>query len=356
LSGKVHQDEILRIVHEAGDFKSACQQLINLANERGGEDNITVVIAQFSGAGLALPESEPLEPQSLARSPDTPTEINWRTGSATDQLNAQTEPVGDLSNISDSGATQPLRPPPAQSTPFTSKADRATTELTRNTDALDRREPTTLVFGPEDLNDDPHISPFSPVKTDPFGSRDTRPINPENLTPVLTRNQSGSKTDGQTPAAKGAQSNSKDGHSRRNYLILVGLMALGIGGLAVGVYAHFKQRAQARADQQKAELKIEIQNQKDGKIGGLRDRIAELNKRLEASDKPSLKKKRDISESLNRLSQRLDDIYKMSSDQLSDISQACEEIGKELNKIEEEINSEHGLLPSLETNREPIKI
>jgi protein phosphatase len=222
LSGKVHQDEILRIVHEAGDFKSACQQLINLANERGGEDNITVVIAQFSGAGLALPESEPTEPQSLARSPDTPTEINWRTGSATDQLNAQTAPVGDPPNISDAGATQPLRPPPAQSMPFTSKADRATTELSRNTDSLDRREPTTLVFGPEDLNDDPHVSPLSPVKTDPFGSRDTRPINPENLTPVLTKNQSGSKADGQTPAAKGAQSNSKDGHSRRNYLILVG--------------------------------------------------------------------------------------------------------------------------------------
>ena len=40
------------------DFKSACQRLINLANERGGEDNITVVIAQFSGSGLAVPESD----------------------------------------------------------------------------------------------------------------------------------------------------------------------------------------------------------------------------------------------------------------------------------------------------------
>ena len=84
--GKVHQDEIARIVHEARDFKSACQHLINLANERGGEDNITVVIAQFSGSGLALPESEQVEPQSLARSPDTPTEINWGGGASDNQL------------------------------------------------------------------------------------------------------------------------------------------------------------------------------------------------------------------------------------------------------------------------------
>jgi chromosome segregation ATPase len=103
-------------------------------------------------------------------------------------------------------------------------------------------------------------------------------------------------------------------------------------------------------------MKVEIQNQKEGRIGSLRDRIAELNKRLQASDKPSLKKKQDISESLNRLSQRLDDINKMSSDQMSEISQACDEIGKELNKIEEELNNLHGLLPSLETNREPIKV
>jgi protein phosphatase len=356
LSGKVHQDEILRIVHEAQDFKSACQRLINLANERGGEDNITVVIAQFSGSGLAVPENGPIEPQSLARAPDTPTEISWRGGAATDQLNAQTAPIGDLSKAVEAAATEPLPTPPAHSTPFTSKADRSTSELSRVTDQLDRREPTTLVFGPDDLNDDPSISPLSSVKTDPFESRDTRPINQQNSTPILTQNQPVSKTNGPTPNAKGSQSNSKDGHSRRNFLILAGLMALGIGGLAVGVTAHFKQRAQARADKQQAQLKIEIQNQKEGKIGSLRDRIAELNKRLEASDKPSLKKKRDISESLIRLVQRLDDIDKMSSDQLIEISQACDEIGKELNKIEEELNNLQGLLPSLETNREPIKI
>src|SRR5499427_5978968 len=86
LSGKIHQDEIARIIHESRDFKSACQHLINIANERGGEDNITVVIAQFSGSGLALPESAEIEPQSLARSPDTPTEVNWGGGAGAERL------------------------------------------------------------------------------------------------------------------------------------------------------------------------------------------------------------------------------------------------------------------------------
>jgi uncharacterized phage infection (PIP) family protein YhgE len=62
-------------------------------------------------------------------------------------------------------------------------------------------------------------------------------------------------------------------------------------------------------------------------------------------------------DSLNRLSQRLDDVNKMSPDQLSEISQACDDIGKELGKIEEEVNSLlNGLLPPMETDRDPIKV
>lgn len=45
-------------MNAASDLKSACQELIGLANERGGEDNITVVVVQFSGSGLALPGDE----------------------------------------------------------------------------------------------------------------------------------------------------------------------------------------------------------------------------------------------------------------------------------------------------------
>ena len=83
LSGKVSQGEIARVVREASDSKSACQRLIDLAKDGGGEDNITVVVAQFSGSGLTLPANDSIEPQSLARSPGTPAEINWGAGATT---------------------------------------------------------------------------------------------------------------------------------------------------------------------------------------------------------------------------------------------------------------------------------
>jgi PPM family protein phosphatase len=361
LSGKVHQDEIAQIVHEARDFKSACQHLINLANERGGEDNITVVIAQFSGSALALPEPLQGEPQSLARSPDTPTEINWGGGASDDQLNGPAVPVGDIMNTVEAGATQPLEAPPAQAAPFTSKVDPVTTELSRTTDPLNPRGPITAVFAPVDLNDDPNVSSLPSAKTEPFESHDTRPIHPQNSAAVPAQpppiSKAASDTEELTPGDKDPHSNQGGGRSRKG-LFIAGFIALVLGGLAVGVTAHFRQQAQARADLQQAQIKIENQNQKDGRIGSLRDKIAELSKRLQASEKPSTKKKlNDMVDSLNKLSQRLDDVNKMPPDQLSEISQACDDIGKELSKIEDEVNSLlHGLLPPMETDRDPIKV
>ncbi|HEY7184405.1 MAG TPA: protein phosphatase 2C domain-containing protein, partial [Blastocatellia bacterium] len=369
LSGKVHQDEIAQIVNESEDFKSACQRLITLANDRGGEDNITVVIAQFSGSGLALPESEEMEPQSLARSPDTPTEINWGGGAETDQLNGPTVPIATPSNLADAPTTEPL-PVPAETATIASKADPATTGLSHTTDPLPSREPITAVFTPEDLNDNPNVSPFPPAKTAPFESpQDARPIHPQNsaaapshnppLSPASPVSMAASKTGELTPLSKGvrpAPGATGDGRSRRNVFIFTLLIALVIGGLAVAVNIYVKQQAQAQATRQQAQIKNEIQSQKEGQIGSLREKIAELSKRLEASNKPSVEKKRDISEKLTRLSQRLDEINKMSPDQSTEISQGCDDIGKELNKIEEEVNSLHGFLPPLDTDRDPIKI
>jgi hypothetical protein len=126
---------------------------------------------------------------------------------------------------------------------------------------------------------------------------------------------------------------------RIRLIIGIALIAIALV-IAAGSYTYFKQQARARAALQQVQLTIENRNHKDGRIGSLRDKIAELNKRLQASEKPSTKKKLDdIVESLNRLSQRLDDVNKMSPDQLSEISQACDDIGKEFSKIEEEVNS-----------------
>ncbi|HWO01861.1 MAG TPA: PP2C family serine/threonine-protein phosphatase [Blastocatellia bacterium] len=52
LSNKVEPDELCKTVQESEDLTEACRLLIERANERGGEDNITVVIARFDGESL----------------------------------------------------------------------------------------------------------------------------------------------------------------------------------------------------------------------------------------------------------------------------------------------------------------
>src|SRR5713226_9017030 len=52
LSGKLRNEEIRQIVADSGDLASACSALVAEANNRGGEDNITVVLARFTGDEL----------------------------------------------------------------------------------------------------------------------------------------------------------------------------------------------------------------------------------------------------------------------------------------------------------------
>lgn len=52
LSRVVEDDEILEVVEGAKDCLAVCDQLIALANARGGPDNITVLIARMGGEGL----------------------------------------------------------------------------------------------------------------------------------------------------------------------------------------------------------------------------------------------------------------------------------------------------------------
>ena len=53
LYGQVKREEIAAAVQEQPDLDAVCDALIVLANERGGPDNITVVVARFEGEGLA---------------------------------------------------------------------------------------------------------------------------------------------------------------------------------------------------------------------------------------------------------------------------------------------------------------
>jgi serine/threonine protein phosphatase PrpC len=52
LSNKIPPKELREMIQKVDDLTDACRLLIDKANERGGEDNITVIIARFDGESL----------------------------------------------------------------------------------------------------------------------------------------------------------------------------------------------------------------------------------------------------------------------------------------------------------------
>ncbi len=58
LSTVVRRDDISQVARDSADIETVCRRLVDMANERGGPDNITVIVVRFEGDGLpaALPE------------------------------------------------------------------------------------------------------------------------------------------------------------------------------------------------------------------------------------------------------------------------------------------------------------
>lgn len=52
LSNQVRREDIAKAIVDDPDVATVCHRLVALANERGGPDNITVVVARFDGDGL----------------------------------------------------------------------------------------------------------------------------------------------------------------------------------------------------------------------------------------------------------------------------------------------------------------
>lgn len=66
LSNKVSAGEMRQIVKDNFDkLQNACVELVTLANKNGGEDNITVVLAKFTGEGLKDAEEGVLEVEMI---------------------------------------------------------------------------------------------------------------------------------------------------------------------------------------------------------------------------------------------------------------------------------------------------
>ncbi|MBC7797145.1 MAG: serine/threonine-protein phosphatase [Pyrinomonadaceae bacterium] len=77
LSNKLAKQDLFEIVTKfSGDLKQACIELVSEANKRGGEDNITVILARLTGENLAgEPETISVEKLMLDGSDEFPTQI-----------------------------------------------------------------------------------------------------------------------------------------------------------------------------------------------------------------------------------------------------------------------------------------
>jgi PPM family protein phosphatase len=74
LSGRVRAEEMHHTVTSSETLREGCERLIQFANERGGDDNITVILAQFRGSSLST--SDDFDVERLERDPDLPYDID----------------------------------------------------------------------------------------------------------------------------------------------------------------------------------------------------------------------------------------------------------------------------------------
>src|SRR5689334_14190797 len=76
LSGMVRNDEIREVLRTVDDPLEACKTLTDRANQAGGHDNITVVVAKFDGPSLKPPAREDIEGLKYQKYqlPDPPTQ------------------------------------------------------------------------------------------------------------------------------------------------------------------------------------------------------------------------------------------------------------------------------------------
>jgi protein phosphatase len=90
LSGMIEDQEILEIVQHSSTIDEACRKLIAVANEHGGEDNITAVLVKVE----AEPGAEKVSLSDTLPTPVTITAPLPPAAVATD-VNADTPPAGE---------------------------------------------------------------------------------------------------------------------------------------------------------------------------------------------------------------------------------------------------------------------
>lgn len=87
LSNQVKREDLAAQAAATPDLDALVEALVALANERGGPDNITVVVARFDGPGLPLDEiAEAPGHHVFALPGDAPLEEDFRTGYSTGEI------------------------------------------------------------------------------------------------------------------------------------------------------------------------------------------------------------------------------------------------------------------------------
>ncbi len=114
LSGQIRTADITRVVEEEPDLVNVCKQLIDLANEAGGPDNITVIAVRFDGAGLSAASAG----EGVGHQPYT-SESESRTTMPVNLSAVQAlEDAADSASKTDRTVTLPRRAPAASNSPI----------------------------------------------------------------------------------------------------------------------------------------------------------------------------------------------------------------------------------------------
>ena len=116
LSGQVSKDDIAAVVTAEPDLMAACKALIDRANDAGGPDNITVILARFDGEGLSAAGAQDLVGHAVYPLPDT-----GQTAAVSVDAASQADTPKSVRAVAPGTATEGRRP----TTPITPPATEA---------------------------------------------------------------------------------------------------------------------------------------------------------------------------------------------------------------------------------------